>query len=209
MPDESTAFHTKRPPLLTHISGVILAGGKSSRYGKNKAFAQIHGIPLIERVSGVLETLFRDLIIISNNPEDYRHLGLPVFEDIKRGLGPLGGIMTALRTMTTPYGFVVACDMPFLKEKLIRHMISIMDAYDIVAPKMGWRIEALHALYSRKCLPHVESLIESGQYQVARLFPMVSVRYVEEEEARIYDPKMESLVNINRPENIDKFNSAD
>lgn len=209
MPDESTPFNTKRAPLLLNVSGVILAGGKSSRYGKNKAFAQIHGIPLIERVAGVLKILFRELIIISNNPEDYGYLGLPVFEDIKKGLGPIGGIMTALHTMTTPYGFVAACDMPFLSEKLIRHMLAIMEGYDIVAPKVGWRIEALHALYSRNCLPHMEGLIESGQYQMARLFPMVSVRYVEEEEARIYDPKMESLVNINSPENIDEFNSAD
>jgi molybdopterin-guanine dinucleotide biosynthesis protein A len=209
MPDESTTFHTKKPPPLAHISGVILAGGKSSRYGENKAFAQIRGIPIIERVAGVLKNLFRDLIIISNNPADYKYLGFPVFHDHIKGLGPLGGIMTALRTMTTPYGFVAACDMPFLSEKFIRHMVSITDTFDIVAPKLGWKIEALHALYSRRCLPHIEDLIQSGQYQVVRLFPTVSVRYVEEQEARMYDPKLKSLMNINSPEDMEKIRSVD
>jgi molybdopterin-guanine dinucleotide biosynthesis protein A len=205
MPNESKMPHTDRISLLTDVSGIILAGGKSSRYGKNKAFAKVKGIPLIERVVGVFETIFKEIIISSNNPEEYEHLGHPIAKDIVKGLGPLGGIFTALNKISTPYCFVAACDMPSLNEGLIRHMLSFRGQFDIIAPKMGWKIEALHALYSMTCLPHIKNLIKSGQYQVVRIFPKVSVRYVEEEEIRRYDPELKSFMNINSPQDIDRL----
>ena len=159
MHDKSMASKTKRASCSGDVSGVILAGGKSSRYGKNKAFAEIDGIPIIERVATVLQKLFKDITIISNTPEDYKHLGFPIIQDIVKGLGPIGGIFTALSQIPCRYFFIAACDMPSLNEGLIRHMVSLRNKFDIIAPKIAWKIEALHALYSRDCLPHIKELV--------------------------------------------------
>ena len=202
MQDELKSSYIKDKPLLRDVSGVILAGGKSSRFGQNKAFAKIEGIPIIERVARVFKILFRDIAIISNNPEDYKYLGFPILQDLVRDLGPLGGIFTALNEMPGRYFFVAACDMPFLNERLIRYMASFRTDFDIIAPKMGWKIEALHAFYSTNCRPHIKDLIESGRYHVFRLLQMVSVRYMEEDEIRLYDPELKSLMNINRPQDF-------
>jgi molybdenum cofactor guanylyltransferase len=104
----------KSLPLIQGITGVILAGGKSSRFGSNKAFASMNGTQLIERVIAIMGSIFKDLIIITNDPDEYSFLGLPMYEDLIKGLGPLGGIYTGLEKIPEKTGFFVACDMPFL-----------------------------------------------------------------------------------------------
>ena len=101
---------------IKDVTGVILAGGKSLRYGRNKALVKIDGIPLIERVINVMGSLFRHLILITNTPHEYSYLKLPMHEDLIKGLGPLGGIFTALMTIRNEAGFFVACDMPHLNQ---------------------------------------------------------------------------------------------
>ena len=189
------------------ICGIILAGGKSSRYGRNKALIEIDGVPLIERVIRVLQDLFESVVLITNTPEEYSRFHLPMKHDIIKGLGPLGGIYTALHSITEEYGFFVACDIPFLNPDLVTHMIEQREAYDVVVPKIGWKIEALHALYRKTCLPEVERLIRNHQYQVIRFFDRVSVRYVEENEIRKFDPSLRSFFNINRPEDLEEITS--
>ncbi len=182
------------------ITGVILAGGRSRRYGSNKAHVRIEGIPLIERVAGVMGSLFDRIFLITNNPEEYAYLGFPMHEDLVRGLGPLGGIYTALTAIPGGAGFFVPCDMPFLNPHLIRYMVEIRENCDAVVPRISGKLEALHALYSKKCLAAVRALIDRREYQIIRFLPRVSVRYVEEAEIRGFDMKLRCFININRPE---------
>jgi len=182
------------------ITGVILAGGKSSRYGTNKALVRIEGIPLIERVATVMQSLFEHVFLITNTPDEYAYLGFPMYEDLIKGLGPLGGIYTAMTAIPNSGGFFVPCDMPFLNPYLIRHMVEIRENYDAVVPRISENIEALHAFYSNRCLPAVKKLIDRREYQIFRFFPEVSVRYVEEAEIRGFDSQLRSLLNINWPE---------
>jgi len=194
---------------IKDITGVILAGGKSLRYGRNKALVKIDGIPLIERVSSVMSSLFRHLILITNTPDEYSYLTLPMHEDLIKGLGPLGGIFTALTTIRNQAGFFVACDMPYLNRELIHHMVEVRYDFDAVIPRTQEGTEALHALYGKRCLPPIKRLIDSRQYQIFRFFPEVSVRYVDENEIRNFDPQSESFFNINKPDamkNVDKIN---
>ena len=184
------------------ISGIILAGGKSSRYGRNKALVEINGVRLIERVIRVMEPLFERLIIITNTPQDYAYLKLPMVEDLIKGLGPLGGLFTGLQTMSDDAGFFVACDMPFLSGELIRHMVEVMEDFDAVVPKVDWKIEALHAIYTKHCIPAIKALIDNKEYQVIKFFQSVRVRYLNEEEILDFDPEMRSFFNINRPEEL-------
>jgi molybdopterin-guanine dinucleotide biosynthesis protein A len=188
---------------VSDVTGVILAGGKSSRFGRNKAFALVRGIPLTERVAAVMGNTFEKVIIITNAPEEYRHLCLPMHEDLIKGIGPLGGIYTALSAMSTEWGFVTACDMPFLKQGLLLHMLSLRPGHDAVVPRVGWKIEPLHALYKKSCLKHIRDIIASGSYQVISSFSRVRVRYLESQEITPFDPGLTSFININRPEEID------
>jgi molybdenum cofactor guanylyltransferase len=203
-PRNSCSFH-ETAMLYKDISGIILAGGRSRRYGRNKALVQLHGTPLVERVIRVLEGLFENVVLITNSPEEYAYLRLPMEQDIIKGLGPLGGIYTALQTISTKYGFFVACDMPFLNSPLISYIIDQREEYDVVAPKIDWKIEALHSLYRKTCLPEVERLIRNNEYQTIRFFDRVSVRYVEEDEVRRFDPSLRSFLNINRPEDLTRI----
>ena len=190
---------------LEEVSGVILAGGKSSRYGINKAFVKVEGIALIDRVAGVLQSVFEETVIVTNNLEDYAYLDMPMRHDIVPGLGPLGGIFTGLQMITGEAGFFVACDMPFLNPRLIRYLSGIKNGtsrFDVVIPRIAWKLEALHALYGRRCVPHIEKLIHSGNYQIIKLFPNVSVRHVEAEEIVRFDPELKSFFNINRPQEL-------
>jgi molybdopterin-guanine dinucleotide biosynthesis protein A len=208
MPDVLKGSDHRDPKYsFRDVTGVILAGGRSRRYGKNKALVKIDGIPLIERVVSVMQGLFQHLILITNTPDDYSHLKLPMYEDLIKGLGPLGGIFTALMTITDEAGFFVACDMPSLNRELIHHMVKIRDNFDAVVPKIHGKMEALHALYGKGCLPAISRLVDFREYQIFRFFPEVSVRYVEENEIRDFDPELRSFFNINRPQELGRLNS--
>jgi molybdopterin-guanine dinucleotide biosynthesis protein A len=184
------------------ITGIILAGGKSLRYGKNKALVEVEGTRLVERVISVMQPLFEDLIIITNTPREYDYLQLPMHEDVIKGLGPLGGVYTGLETISTESGFFVACDMPFLQKDLIRHMVEIKDDFDAVVPKADWKIEPLHAIYTKNCLPAIKKLINVQGYQIIKFFDNIRVRYVKEKEIRSFDSKLKSFLNVNSPEEL-------
>ena len=181
------------------ITGIILAGGKSARYGKNKALEEIHGMRLIERVIRVMQSKFEHLIIITNTPDEYDYLQLPMYEDLVKGLGPVGGVYTGLKAMSDESGFFVAYDMPFLQKSLIRHLVEIRGCFDAVVPKVDWKIEPLHAIYTRNCLPAIKKLIDAHGYQIIRFFENVRVRYVKEEEIRSFDSELKSFLNVNSP----------
>lgn len=190
---------------IDDVSGIILAGGKSSRYGKNKAFVKINGIPLIEKVITVMGSVFQELIIITNTPHKYSHLRLPVCEDLIEGLGPLGGIFTGLTAISKDAGFFVACDMPSLNRELLRHMVECKDDFDAVVPRISGKMEALYALYRNTCLPAIRRLIDSREYQIFRFFSEVSVRYVDEGEIRQFDPELRSFFNVNTPQELQEI----
>jgi molybdenum cofactor guanylyltransferase len=192
----------KKDPLIRDISAVILAGGKSRRFGSNKAFAELNGRPLIERVIAVLRPIFNEMTIITNNPDAYAYLGLPMHEDLIKGLGPIGGIYTGLEKIRHPGGFFVACDMPFLNKTLIRYMAGLSDGFDAVVPKIDWKMEPLHAIYSKDCLPVIKELIDSGECMINKFFQQIRVRFLNEDEIRVQDPLLRSFYNINKPDEL-------
>jgi molybdopterin-guanine dinucleotide biosynthesis protein A len=149
-----------------------------------------------------MKCIFHRVILLTNTPEEYAYLQLPMVEDLVKGLGPMGGIYTGLMTLSDEAGFIVACDMPFLSERLIRHMVDVRDDFDVVVPRMDWMLEPLHALYSRKCLPVIQEAVDRDQHQIIKCFAGMSVRYVDEEELRLWDPELRSFFNINKPEDL-------
>ena len=192
-------------PRLEGVTGVILAGGKSTRYGTNKAFAEVRGVRLIERTIGVMGSVCPRLLLVTNTPAEYAYLHLPMVEDLIKGRGPLGGIYTGLEVMDDENGLFVACDMPFLSEDLLRYMVALRGDFDAVVPRVGWMVEPLHALYRKKCLSPIREFIRSQELQILQFFKSIRVRYLEEEDIRKIDPDLKSFLNINRPEDLERI----
>lgn len=197
MKNSNTPIHR-----LQEVTGVILAGGKSTRYGSNKAFACIDGVPLIERVIQVMGAVFENMLLITNTPEEYAHLGLPMKGDLIKGLGPMGGVYTGLKSISGESGFFVACDMPYLNATLIRRILEMRGVSDAVVPRLGAMVEPLHALYTKGCIGAIEELIRAGNHQILRFFARVRVQYVDEELLRTYDGDLRFLANVNRPRDL-------
>ncbi|EGO65355.1 molybdenum cofactor guanylyltransferase [Acetonema longum] len=200
-PKDSTAM---KP--LAGIVPVILAGGKSSRMGWNKSLAIMGGARIIEIVAGKVSGLFSaQLLLVTNTPDVYRYLGMTMVSDIFTDMGPLAGIHAALRHTTAPGIFVCGCDMPFISEKLIRHMAGLAQDYDVVVPRQdSARPEPLHAIYSRRCLEAIGFCLTRGQRRIAAFFPEVSVRYIDEAEIRTVAPGRDIFLNINTPAELEK-----
>ncbi|MHB8919112.1 MAG: molybdenum cofactor guanylyltransferase, partial [Desulfocucumaceae bacterium] len=131
------------------VSGIILAGGKSNRMGRNKALLKIGSLTLIERVARVLSAVCPEIVIVGGSAADFGHLGYPVIPDIYPGCGPLSGIHAGLSAIKNEYGFVSACDIPFINKNLIRRIISRAEGHDAVIVMHGDYFEPLFSLYSK------------------------------------------------------------
>lgn len=202
-----TKADTEPPARYEHVTGVILAGGLSTRYGRNKAFLQIGGVRLIEHIAEEMKRVFTRVILVTNQERDFEYLKLPMVEDLIKGLGPIGGIYTGLRSISEQAGFFVACDMPLLHNDLIRYMVEVIDNHAAVVPSVGEWVEPLYALYARSCLGPIKGLIDEKRYQVRLFYDLVPVRYVREDEIRLFCPPDEAFLNINTPEEFARIQS--
>jgi molybdopterin-guanine dinucleotide biosynthesis protein A len=184
-------------PLVT---GVILAGGKSSRMGQNKALMSLGGMRLIERVVGVLRQVFPDLLLVTNTAGSYADLGLPMVADVFPDKGSLGGIYSAISAAATPYSFVVACDMPFLQAAVIRYLLVQIADHDVVMPEVHGEMQPLHAIYSKACLPLILRRLQANRLKIVGFLPEVRVRMVREDELQSLAPDLLAFQNLNTPE---------
>ena len=186
------------------LSVAIIAGGKSARMGRDKAFVKLAGKPLIQHVIERSQNLGQtETILIANQPQRYRYLGLPVFSDVCPNKGSLGGIYTALTYAQSPHTLVIACDMPFIKTELLRFMIAqISDAIDIVVPRVGGYPQGLHAIYSQSCRQPIQEQLAANRLKVIRFYDRMRVRYLDEADYEPYDVDGRSFVNLNTPEEL-------
>jgi molybdopterin-guanine dinucleotide biosynthesis protein A len=200
------------------LSGVILAGGQSRRMGQDKAFLQVDGRRLLDRVLDVVSTLSEDIVIVTNTPEQYDRFPARLVRDVRPGTGALGGIYTGLLVAEHPRSLVVACDMPFLNVGLLQYMAGLAAQYDVVIPYLGEdKISAdmqatarardlhpLHAIYSKRCLKPIERAIDRGDLRTIAFLSEVGVRFVGRPEIEPFDPEHRSFFNANTPEELDQ-----
>lgn len=186
----------------SEMTGIILAGGKSIRMGENKAFIEIDGIPIIARVHRILEKLFEEIIIVTNDKELFTRFNSKVYSDLVPQRGVLGGLYTGLFFSSFPYAFCVGCDMPFLKESVIGHLMKEAKNNDVIVPRTKDGFHPLHAIYSKNCLEPIKKTMEQGKYRIIDFYPMVKVKIIEEGEFSPFDSFRESFVNINTPEEL-------
>jgi FdhD protein len=182
------------------VTGVILAGGASRRMGSDKALLPYEGGRFIEAVYKKMAVLFSEVLIVGQNPGKYPFLPCRQVPDLVPGGGVLAGVQSALVNSGNPAIFVVACDMPFLNEDLIRLLCSRFEGFDVVLPVSDSGGEPLHAVYLRSCLPAIEVCLNRGDRRIVSFFPQVRVRKISPGEIAVIDPEYDSFRNINTPE---------
>jgi len=189
-------------------SCIVLAGGKSLRLGQDKVLETVGNRSLLQQVVSCVSLLSSDVIIVTTRQRTFSqsidYPKLKVVTDIYPDKGPLGGIYTGLATSTSFYNLVVASDMPFLNQALLRYMIQLSANFDLVVPRVGNLVEPLHAIYTKSCLAPIEQMLKQGELSVNKLFNLVRVRYVEAEEIERFDPKHLSFFNINTEADLER-----
>lgn len=185
--------------LIHNVTAVILAGGRSSRMQSNKALLPYQGGRFIEAIHRLLRSIFAEVILVTNNPEQYDFLPCRKVPDLYEGMGVLAGIHSGLYHSSNPAIFAVACDMPYLTESLIRHMASRADAGGVLIPESPGGLEPLHAVYGKGCLAAIEATLLSGQRKIVSFFDRTNVSKINVELVAYFDPEFVSFININTP----------
>lgn len=179
--------------------------------GQNKALLPLvpGGKSMLELVIDRVRTVAEDVMIVANDGARYANLGVRVVPDSIPGSGALGGIHAAIGSAVNPHCLVVACDMPFLNTSLLQRMAAEPRDYDVFAPvipgesrqrKDGMVYQTLLSIYGKGCLRAIETRIKSGNMQVIGFFESVSLKRLEIDEVRSYDPELRSFFNANTPE---------
>lgn len=180
------------------VTGVILAGGRSRRMGRDKATLEIGGKPLIEGIIELFGRLFPKTLIAGDRP-DLARPNLPAYADTYPG-SALGGLHTGLVHAETPYIFVAACDMPFVDEGVIRALLERRGGYDVILPGTPEGLEPLIACYGQDCLPVIRRQLQTGNFRILDIYPELRMRVVGPGE--LPDNWRSALTNINTPTDL-------
>lgn len=189
------------------LTGAILAGGHSSRFGSNKALFAPNGETLISKAAGLLRSVAREVLVSASqtNAGDYDFLGLEIVVDQHPDSGPMGGLETLLQRCTTPWLLVLTCDMPFVDKEALITMVSSLTGepdnalYQRDRPHaLAWQrcdgsISPFPLLIERSALPKIQSRMRTGSLSMKGLLSELDTYY-------IMSPYNRLLSNINRPE---------
>jgi molybdopterin-guanine dinucleotide biosynthesis protein A len=169
--------------------------------GEPKALLEVGGRRIIDRVVAALRQVTDDLLVVTNTPELYASLGLPMVPDLWTDGGALGGIHTGLRAAGAPAVLNVACDMPFVSGPVARAVAARAPEADVVIPLVGGRYETMHACYAKACLEPMERALRAGRLKVIGFFPEVRVQTIDEAEIRRLAPvdPEHLFLNVNTP----------
>lgn len=147
------------------IEAFVLAGGKSSRMGRDKGLMLLDGKPMVSYILKTLKEVGLPVKIIANN-SGYERFGVPVFSDVVKEKGPMGGLFSAFKNTTADVVFLVSCDMPLLSEEEIKNLTAEAAIEEIVAPLVGQRINPLFALYPVKLQNQVKDSIAAEDFKM-------------------------------------------
>ncbi len=186
------------------ITIAIQAGGRSRRMGRDKGLVKLGNLALIEHVLMRLSGLGDEVIITTNQPDAYAHLGLPMFADPEPGAGKAHGLRTALEAASGEKVLVTACDMPFIEPKLVQYMLEkLSTGIDVVVPFRDDYYEPMLAAYRRDtCLPALRLALDQGQMRLIAFYPQVQVYAVPDSTLNRLDTKGTSFFNVNTPDDL-------
>ncbi len=174
--------------VTVKTTGIILAGGKSSRMGTNKALLELNGRRIIEGIAETLRNITDEMIVVTNTFADYEFLQLPMVEDNWKGMGPLAGIEAGLTASNTEHNLIVACDMPFISVELGRYLLTCLDESQAAVPVIEGTRHPLFAAYRREVLEEARKSLEKNELRIGQLLKNVDVKIITEE--RISKPRL-------------------
>ena len=184
-----------------NVTGIILAGGASSRMRKDKGLCDFKGKPLIDYAIEALVPICGTILISSNNIVGYEDFGYQVVEDEIKGIGPIGGIYSGLRKSVTKHNLVISCDTPFLNTQILKYILSNSDNFDVVVPEHGkGLIEPLAAYYSSEIISQLESSIVRKDYKLMNFFKEVSFKSIKVDTIPGYSTNL--FKNLNTPDDL-------
>ena len=183
---------------MTEASAIILAGGRNTRIARTKAFIQLPtGESILQKILKVLQKIFPEIIIVTNQKQAYLRFGVQVVEDLIKGSGPLGGIFTGLCFSASKRNFVVGCDMPFIKPALIGLLLQESGSFDVVIPEINGEVEPLFALYSKDCIPVMFEHLQRQNLKMREVIGKLNAKRIGAGEIDRLDPEHLSFFNIN------------
>ena len=202
-----------RPGRSEGMACIVLAGGQSRRLGTEKAWEELGGESLLQRAVHRLVPLATEIIVVvapgrrEPLPPGQPGPNVTTVVDLHPGRGPLAGIYAGLSKARSSHSLVVACDMPFLNVRLLRHMMDVRGPHDVVIPRCGGLLEPLHAIYSKRCLGPIKAVLDEGENRIVAFLPGMDVRYVDEAEIGRFDKEHLSFFNVNTQADLERARS--
>lgn len=201
---------------MVNMTAIILAGGRSSRMGCNKALLPLAGVPVIQKLIPEFEQITDKLIVVAAKEHVYDSLGYPIVSDLFPGAGPLAGLHAGLISSLTAWNFVVACDMPFATKGVFHVLAEIAmkeeqdqndsDKVQAIIPILDGRAQPLLAAYHRSVLPSLELSLLHNELAMNRWTESLRVRYIPGEVLSKVTGISQALLsfNMNRPEDYEQ-----
>ncbi|HIP37728.1 MAG TPA: molybdenum cofactor guanylyltransferase [Crocinitomix sp.] len=177
------------------ITGVILAGGKSSRMGQDKGLLKFNGKSLIQYAIDTLKPITSQIIIIANN-YSYNTFNYPVYNDIIKNKGPVGGIYTALTHSQTKTNIILSCDTPFVSTELLKLLLAKHQNYDVTLPKYNHKIHPIVGIYNTSNLSHFKQSLYNNHLKLIEVNQQINTQIVEIDTKHF---KQNIFYNINTP----------
>ncbi|MGG0718987.1 molybdenum cofactor guanylyltransferase [Robertmurraya massiliosenegalensis] len=187
-------------------TGIILAGGKSSRMGTNKALLNIEGKMVIEHAVEELKSIVNNIIIVTNSFDEYSFLNLPMVKDEWKDMGPLAGIHAGLSFSKTEQNLIVACDMPFISATLGDVLLKQLEEYQAAIPEISGQLHPLFAAYRKEVKDEAEKALEQKQLRIRGIFRNIHVKIMDETELNESGVAIDDsdLFNMNHPEEYEQ-----
>jgi molybdopterin-guanine dinucleotide biosynthesis protein A len=194
------------PTRYFQVAGFVLAGGDSSRMGKDKGMQEVGGLPMVLRAARLLEPLVskRAGVTVIAPTQRYGEFGLKVVGDDFPGIGPLAGITTAIRTSLCPWSLIIGCDMPYVTSVWLVHLLArgVPSNADLVIGEGPNGPEPLCGLYHKRCEAFFANSIARGIRKVTDAFAGREVMTIPADQAQAFDPEGYLFKSVNTPEDL-------
>ncbi|MGH7495577.1 MAG: molybdenum cofactor guanylyltransferase [bacterium] len=178
-------------------TALILAGGKSSRMGRDKALLPLGNTTVIEFLMARLRQVCEEVIVVTRLEQPYSSLGASVLFDLMPDKFSLGGLYSGLLQSPAQVNFVCACDMPLISPSVVSYLLELLTDFDVAVPRLEGQVEPLCAVYTKACLPAIHARLLAGDLRMSGWFDSVRARFVGKDELQKHDPKLQSFSNLN------------
>ncbi len=180
----------------SNITGVILSGGQSRRFGRDKGLHPFKGKPLVMHALDIIRPLCDEVLISTNKPDSYKKFQYPMITDSYPGCGPLAGFHSGLSAASHDTVLFLACDTPNVPVRLYHFLLENMASYEAIMPLHNNGIETLCAVYKRNSLAKITASLEAEKYKILDAHQSMKVRYIPVDEEDFYSADMFHNINF-------------